>query len=146
MQIEDIDKGVLETLDSLKPGTSNVDRNLAKKRFNELINTNFKIFVALCRKEVVSTIALIIDPKFINNLDIVGYIEDVAIKENFKHKGIEFALLWHGLDYAKKCGCYKTILNCEEDVVPFYETIGMKIALNAKGNREFKMRYDHIKQ
>ena len=110
-----------------------------------MINTNFKIFVALCGK-VVSIIALIIDPKFINNLDIVGYIEDVAIKENFKHKGIEFALSWHVLDYAKERGCYKTILDCEEEAVPLYETIGMKIALNAKGNREFKIRYDHIKQ
>ncbi len=143
LQISDIDNGFLETLDSLKPGTSNIEKEIAKKRFSELIGTNFKTFVALSGKEVVSTISLIMEPKFINDLGIAGHIEDVATKESFKHKGIGFAVLLHVLDYAEKHGCYKTILNCEEEVVPFYENAGMKVALNAKGNREFEMRYNH---
>jgi glucosamine-phosphate N-acetyltransferase len=143
LQIDDIDNGFLETLDSLKPGTSNIKKEDAKKRFVEMDNTNFKIFVALSGKEVVSTISLIVEPKFINNLGIAGHIEDVATKETFKRKGIGFALLLYVLDYAKKQGCYKTILNCEEDVVPFYKNAGMKVALNAKGSREFEMRYNH---
>jgi len=40
------------------------------------------------------------------------------------------------LDIAKNNNCYKTILDCSDEVKPFYEKIGFKITSNG-------MRYDH---
>jgi len=40
------------------------------------------------------------------------------------------------LRYAKEQGCYKTILDCVDDVKPFYEKLGFKHNANA-------LRFDH---
>ena len=147
LQVQDIDNGFLETLDSLKPGTRSLDKIEAKKMCKTLENNpNIRIFVALSGENVASTIGLVLEQKFINNFGIVCHIEDVATHKDFQHKGIGAILLEHVLNFAGEHGCYKTILNCEEEVVEFYEKGGMKIAINAKGNREFEMRYDHIKK
>jgi len=143
LQIEDIENGFLKTLDSLKPGTSKIDTKNATIRFNELMNTNFKIFVALQGNQVICTIALTIEPKFINNLGIVAHIEDVATREDLMGKGIGQVLLSHVLDYADKRKCYKTILNCEKKAQHFYEIGGMIVAKNDKSEKEFEMRYDY---
>ncbi len=142
---DDIDKKFLETLDSLKPGTSTqVNKNAAKQRCSEILETKrFKVFVALLNSEVVSTVALTLEPKFINNLGTAGHIEDVATREGFEGRGISSMVMMHAFKYAESVGCYKTILNCEEKVIPYYKKIGMKIAENSEGKTEIEMRYDH---
>jgi len=40
------------------------------------------------------------------------------------------------LEYAKNQGCYKTILDCDDKVRPFYEGLGFKRHSNC-------MRFDH---
>ena len=40
------------------------------------------------------------------------------------------------LDVAKERKCYKTILNCEDELVSFYEKIGFRQKTN-------EMRFDH---
>jgi len=41
------------------------------------------------------------------------------------------------LEFAKNRGCYKTILDCTDDVKPFYEKLGFKLIAN-------ELRFDHI--
>lgn len=145
IKVEDIDKKYLETLDSLKPGTSaQVDKHAAKKRCLEILESKrFKIFVALLNSEVVSTVALTLEPKFINNLGTAGHIEDVATRNGFKSQGISSMVMIHAFKYAESVGCYKTILNCEEKVISYYQKIGMNVAKNSEGKTEIEMRYDH---
>jgi glucosamine-phosphate N-acetyltransferase len=40
------------------------------------------------------------------------------------------------LEYARAQGCYKTILDCDDKVKPFYERLGFKRHSNG-------MRFDH---
>ncbi len=40
------------------------------------------------------------------------------------------------LEYAQKQGCYKTILDCTDEVKPFYEKLGFKHVAN-------ELRFDH---
>jgi glucosamine-phosphate N-acetyltransferase len=67
----------------------------------------------------------------------VGHIEDVVVDKKFQGKKIGEKIIRYLLDFAKSKGCYKTILDCVDDVKPFYEKLGFKHNANA-------LRFDHI--
>ncbi len=56
---------------------------------------------------------------FIHLGGLVGHIEDVVVAKEFQGKGIGEKLIEASLNFAKNCGCYKTILDCAEDVNSF---------------------------
>jgi len=86
--------------------------------------------------KVVASTTLIIEQKFIHDGGLVGHIEDVVVSKEYQGKGIGEELILQVLDYAKKNNCYKTILDCTDDVKPFYEKIGFK-------KHSSCMRFDH---
>ncbi len=133
----DLEKGFLRSLDSLRKA-SDLDTGRAKEIFENIkSNPNHKIFVAIVDEKVVGSTTLFIEPKFIHQGGLVGHIEDVVVSKEFQGKGIGEKLIKASLDFAKNNGCYKTILDCSEDVESFYEKIGFKKHSNA-------MRFDHI--
>ena len=67
---------------------------------------------------------------------LVGHIEDVVVRKDYEGKGIGIKLVTSMLERAKEKNCYKTILDCKDDVKQFYERIGFKRESNG-------MRYDH---
>jgi glucosamine-phosphate N-acetyltransferase len=134
---KDFERGFLQSLDSLRMA-SDLTQDKAKEVFNKIkLNPNHKIFVAQLGDRIVGSTTLIIEPKFIHKGGLVGHIEDVVVVKDFQSKGIGEKLIHASLDYAKNQGCYKTILDCSDDVKPFYEKIGFKKHSNA-------MRFDHI--
>ncbi len=133
----DLEKGFLGSLDSLRKA-SDLDPGRAKEIFENIkSNPNHKIFVAIVDEKVVGSTTLFIEPKFIHQGGLVGHIEDVVVSKEFQGKGIGEKLIKASLDFSKNNGCYKTILDCSEDVESFYEKIGFKKHSNA-------MRFDHI--
>jgi glucosamine-phosphate N-acetyltransferase len=133
----DLEKGFLASLDSLRKA-SDLDPEKAKEVLQKIkSNPNHKIFVAIDDEKVVGSTTLFIEPKFIHQGGLVGHIEDVVVGKEYQGKGIGEKLIKASLDFAKNNGCYKTILDCSEDIKPFYEKIGFKKHSNA-------MRFDHI--
>lgn len=133
----DLEKGFLESLDSLRKATD-LDSQKAEEILDKIkSNPNHKIFVAIMDGKVVGSTTLLIEPKFIHKGGLVGHIEDVVVAKEFQGKGIGEKIIEVSLDFAKKQGCYKTILDCTDEVKPFYEKIGFKRHSNA-------MRFDHI--
>ena len=134
---EDLGSGFLESLDSLRK-TSGMNQEKAKEIFDVIrTNSNHIIFVAVLDDRVVGSTTLLIEPKFIHDGGLVGHIEDVVVSKDNQGQGIGKKLILAALDFAKKSGCYKTILDCTEDVRTFYEKIGFKVHSNS-------MRYDNI--
>ena len=99
-------------------------------------NPNHRIHVAIDDNKVVGTTTLLIEQKFIHQGGLVGHIEDVVIRKDYEGTGIGIKLVLSLLEYAKKKQCYKTILDCNDNVKPFYEKIGFKYESNC-------MRYNH---
>ena len=133
----DLEKGFLESLDSLRKA-SDLESGKAQEVFDKIkSNPNHKIFVAVIDEKVVGSTTLFIEPKFIHQGGFVGHIEDVVVTKEFHGKGRGEKLIKGSLDFAKSNGCYKTILDCSDDVKPFYEKIGFKKHSNS-------MRFDHI--
>jgi len=134
---EDIWNGFLTTLDSLRQA-SDIDRNKAEEIF-EKINSNpdHVIVVAELDGKIVGATTLLIETKFIHGGGIVGHIEDVVVDKNFQGQKIGEKIMKHLLEFAKNRGCYKTILDCTDDVKPFYEKLGFKHIAN-------ELRFDYI--
>ncbi len=136
IQENDLFQGFLESLDSLRKA-SDLEENNAKRVLKKIrSNQNHVIMVADLDGQIVGSITLLIEPKFIHQGGLVGHVEDVVVRSELQGKGIGEQLINAALEYAKNHGCYKTILDCDDNVKPFYEKIGFKRNSNA-------MRFDH---
>ena len=132
----DLNNGFLESLDNLRKA-SNLEINLAKDILKKIIlDKNHTIHVAELDGKIIGSTTLLIEQKFIHEGGCVGHIEDVVVRKEFEGQGIGMKLVMSLLDIAKQRKCYKTILNCEDNLKPFYERIGFKQKSN-------EMRFDH---
>ena len=136
LQKDDLWNGFLLTLDSLRQA-SNIDKKTAEKIFDKInSNPDHIVAVAVIEGKIVGSTTLLIETKFIHNGGKVGHIEDVVVDKEYQRKGIGEKIITYLLRYAKDQGCYKTILDCVDDVKPFYEKLGFKHNANA-------LRFDH---
>lgn len=137
IQEEDLWNGFLSSLDSLRKSS-----NITKEKATEVLNTikknqNHIIAVAIKDNKVVGSATLLIEPKFIHNGGFVGHIEDVVVDKNYQRNRIGEQIILYLLEKAKTKNCYKTILDCSDEVKPFYEKLGFKHNANA-------LRFDHF--
>ena len=134
---DDIQKGFLKTLDTLRQ-TSSITQEKALEIFKEIkINPKHIIIIAELNGEIIGTTTLLVEPKFIHQGGKVGHIEDVVVRKEFQGRKIGQKIIKFVLQIAKNKGCYKTILDCSDDVKSFYEEIRFKQHAN-------ELRFDHI--
>ena len=132
----DIDNGFLESLDSLR-NASDLNKDTARDILKKIIeNPDHVIHVAEVDGKIVGSTTLLIEQKFIHKGGKVGHIEDVVVSKEFEGRGIGIKLVTSLLEVAKAKNCYKTILDCKDELIPFYERIGFKQESN-------QMRYNH---
>ena len=132
----DIDIGFLESLDSLR-NASDLNKDTAKDILKKIIeNPDHIIHVAEVDGKIVGSTTLLIEQKFIHEGGKIGHIEDVVVSKEFEGRGIGIKLVTSLLEVAKAENCYKTILDCKHELIPFYERIGFKQESN-------QMRYNH---
>jgi len=136
IQEADLENGFLQSLDNLKKA-SDLQNNIAKNILNEILDdSNHIIHIAELDGKIVGSSTMFIEQKFIHEGGLVGHIEDVVVRKGFERKQIGQKIIESLLLVAKNRGCYKTILDCKDDVKEFYEKIGFKHELNG-------MRFDH---
>jgi glucosamine-phosphate N-acetyltransferase len=126
---EDLNRGFLESLDNLIPGTSELKNERTQQLMNEIqSNPLHRIFVASKPKgneeQVVGTTTLLVEPKFIFKGGRVGHIEDVSVRKGFERMGIGAKLVRHADKVAKAMGCTKLVLDCSDQNIRFYEKLG----------------------
>ena len=137
LRIEDLQNGFLTSLDSLRKA-SDIDKSKAEEIFKKIdSNPDYTIAVAEIDGKVAGSTTLLIEQKFIHQGGLVGHIEDVVVDKNFQGQKIGEKIMKYLLEIAKNQGCYKTILDCTDDVKPFYEKLGFKQVAN-------ELRFDHI--
>jgi glucosamine-phosphate N-acetyltransferase len=137
LEKDDLWNGFLTSLDSLRQA-SNIKKEKALNIF-EKINQNPDHIVAVAELDgkIVGSATLLLELKFIHEGGVVGHIEDVVVNKSHQGQKIGEKIIKYLLEQAKSRGCYKTILDCVDDVKPFYEKLGFKQNANA-------LRFDHI--
>ncbi|MFL6340172.1 MAG: GNAT family N-acetyltransferase [Nitrososphaeraceae archaeon] len=138
IQLADLKKGFFDTLSSLSHVGNIADQNdRAEKILSEIKSYPFyTIFVAVKEdNQLIGSITILIEQKFIHDGGKVGHIEDVVTKKEYEGMGIGKALVLKALDFAKENTCYKVILDCSKSNVEFYKKIGFK-------EHEVSMRID----
>ena len=137
LEEKDLSRGFLNTLDTLRE-TSSITKNKALEIFKKIkSNPEHIIVVAEINGKIVGSTTLLIEIKFIHQGGIVGHIEDVVVSKEFQGLEIGKKIIKYVLKLAKNLGCYKTILDCSDEVKPFYEKLGFKVHSN-------ELRFDHI--
>src|ERR687891_1503289 len=137
----DLEKGFFQTLSNLATlGRICNDLEQAKKILQEIKSYPlYKIFVAVKNDDgqIIGSITILIEQKFIHDGGRAGHIEDVVTRREYEGIGVGSALVSAALEFAREKNCYKVILDCSEKNVRFYEKIGFR-------RNEISMRYDLI--
>lgn len=79
---------------------------------------------------IVATSSILIESKFLHCGSKVGHIEDVVVDKDARGSGLGQKIVEHCIEYARKNGCYKVILDCSNKNVPFYINCGMYLSEN----------------
>ena len=84
--------------------------------------------IIICEKEdkIIGSIKLNIEYKIINNFAKYGYIEDVFVDYSYRGSGIAKKLIELGTLYLKSENCIKVKLNCNDDLIQFYNKFGFE--------------------
>ena len=89
-------------------------------------NPFHKIFIIEDNEQIIGSITVLIEMKFIRNLGKVCHIEDVVVSNDYRGKGIARKLIEYVTNYSKNEGCYKILLNCKENLIEFYSKFGFE--------------------
>lgn len=124
----DFENGFFETLSNLTTVGDIYSNDELKKEIirRVLENQNHIIIVAedLESRKIIGTATLLIEQKFIHNGGRVGHIEDVATRKGFEGRGVGREMIHKLTEISNEHGCYKIILDCDPNVVKFYEKLG----------------------
>lgn len=135
--------GLLEVLENLAP-VGDLSKPTAKAILKEIkSNPLHRIFVAVVQDGrnqglVIGTSTLLVEPKFIFGGGRVAHIEDVAVRAEYQRKGIGFKLVNYATEQAAIMRCVRTVLDCSDENIPFYEKIGYSYHGNS-------MKIQHIR-
>lgn len=125
LQKEDYFKGCLQLLEQLTVVNAH---NISYERFCEqydlLKSEVYVVFNDNDKEKIIAYGSVLIEPKLIRELGFVAHIEDVVVTQSVRGLGIGKMLINHLVDVAKEKGCYKVILNCNDNNCQFYEKCG----------------------
>lgn len=117
----DYNKGFLQLLNQLTIVGKFTKYDFLTKLKKIASNEYHKVYVLEQNSRIVSCATLLIEPKFIHNLGYVAHIEDVVVDSACRGQQLGRKIIDFLTETAEKSGCYKIILDCSDNNVPFYE-------------------------
>jgi len=102
-----------------------LDIKLYNNIISDITNNKYQnIYVYLKNDKPIAMITLLIEQKLIHGGNMIAHIEDLVVDKEYSGKGIAKQLLYHVINIAKNNNCYKIILDCKRELIPFYEKNG----------------------
>lgn len=126
----DYSRGHIHVLSSL---TSVTDPGEAawKARYAELAQSHASaskyfvvVIVSKTTDQLVATGTVFLEPKFLRNLASAAHIEDISVDKSMQGKGVGKVLIQALTTVSENAGAYKTLLDCSDDNVAFYNKCG----------------------
>ncbi|KAI0030906.1 acyl-CoA N-acyltransferase [Vararia minispora EC-137] len=82
------------------------------------------VIVDKATDRIVGVGTVFMERKFLRALGTVGHIEDIAVDKSQQGKKLGLRIIQALTTISERHGAYKTILNCSDANVPFYEKCG----------------------
>ena len=112
-------KNYLNLMNQFRPIQQNLDFDTFSNIYDQIFKSS-EIYVALLDKNIIGSITVIYEQKFINNCALYAHIEDIIVDENFRNNKIGSKLLNYVKNIAFDKNCFKCTLVCNKDVANFY--------------------------
>ncbi|RHZ75385.1 hypothetical protein Glove_214g37 [Diversispora epigaea] len=123
---DDYERGFLDVL-SVLTVIGDISKAQFLERFHYLKAHNHEYFTLVIvspEDRIVGAGTIFVERKFIRNTGLVGHIEDIAVDKNQQGKKLGLRII-EALKYiGAQTGCYKVILDCSKQNIPFYEKCG----------------------
>ncbi|KAJ2520492.1 Glucosamine-phosphate N-acetyltransferase-like protein [Coemansia sp. RSA 2049] len=128
LELTDFNKGYMDCLANLTI-TGDVTSQMFAESFEEMQRAGcyFVIVIEdLKSSTIVASGTLVVEQKFLRNCGRVGHIEDIVVAKGQQGKRFGFTVIKQLLEIATATGCYKSILDCSQENVSFYEKCGLE--------------------
>ncbi|ODV90785.1 hypothetical protein CANCADRAFT_110745 [Tortispora caseinolytica NRRL Y-17796] len=126
--IDKADFGAVEVLRVLTT-VGDVTREAFEKVYESWVSHKDTYYVLVIENDIgdiVSVGSLIVEKKLIHNCGSIGHIEDIAVAKSEQGKKLGLTLIKTLTSISERLGCYKTILDCSENNIGFYEKCGFQ--------------------
>nr|CAI5851537.1 unnamed protein product [Callosobruchus analis] len=141
LRISDYDNGFLQILRQLTT-VGNVSRSLFENQFWKMKKSG-GYFITVIEDtrthEIIGASTLITELKFIHGCALRGRLEDVVVNNTYRGKQLGKLIVLTVTLLAKKLGCYKMSLDCKDNLIPFYKSLGY--TLEAGNSNSMMLRY-----
>jgi glucosamine-phosphate N-acetyltransferase len=117
----DLNNGFLDTLQVIRKSDKTDKVKTFQERLRRLVKTFVAVQTVADKTAVIGTATLLLEHKFYGT---VAHVEDVAVHEDYQSQGVGTVLMTKLEEEARRLGCYKMILDCDESKVSFYEKLG----------------------
>ncbi|KAA1472612.1 glucosamine 6-phosphate N-acetyltransferase [Dentipellis sp. KUC8613] len=84
------------------------------------------VLIERASDRIVGVGTLFLERKFVRALGVVGHIEDIAVDKGMQGKKLGIRIIQALTGISESRGSYKTILNCSDANIPFYEKCGFE--------------------
>ena len=95
-----------------------------------LDNQHITTLVAEKYEKIIGTGSVLIEQKFLRGGGKVAQVEDVVVDNRSREKGVGKVIIDSLVKIAKEKECYKVILSCSNENVPFYIKCGFRLTEN----------------
>lgn len=128
------DYSIIKLLEQFKNNKLNISKDLFEFyvekgcKYPMDIGTSQLIFVMedMRTMNLIGHASIIIEHKLLQELRQVAHIEDVIIDSSYRGQQLGKYLINYLVNYIKNMGCYKVILDCNDQNMKFYEKSGFK--------------------
>ena len=93
---------------------------------NKINANNSSIWVIVVDDELIATGTILYEYKFIHNISKLAHIEDICVSKSYRKNNYGKTMVKRLVEEAKKDGCYKITLYCDEKLEHFYADNGFE--------------------
>ena len=95
----------------------------SKEQFETYISSlhQIDIIVMIYNNQIIASGTILYETKLIHNISLYAHIEDIIVDNQFRKQGIGKLLIEYLIQCCKNKNCYKILLDCQKELIPFYE-------------------------
>ena len=99
-----------------------------KEQFIYFLNNNKNIHIIVIEKnnELIASGTILYETKLIHDISLYAHIEDIIVSSKYRKNGYGAILLQELIEICKSNNCYKILLDCQDELIKFYEKVGFK--------------------